>query len=374
MTFLTHTPGHNKAQLKTGSQSSFRNYAYRNPQLAKLEKALVSPFLKLMMEPEPAQNPNGYREIDQRAEEMTRIVFEKFGALSQKKAEIIECFDASKHDVHVSNSNGKLLEALIEPPTYLDWGRPINSHEKKFAFNKTNRLVATAQWAGMALTLLDLGTKIYVATPDKSRKEGTFACDIGVVIDDELYMCNMTMPERRTEMATLKNGVRMPWGMHMEGGDVYVFKKGVFVGISDRTDAEAAEWLQEKTKRDIVPVKLNKISLHFDVPVMPIDEHGSNGGGALVYHPGVHAASIAKIEAVFGKENVHSMSESLFRDLRANVQVVDAGVALVDFGETHVEAKLRKFGFTTLIETPYHETKKGGGSHHCSVLAIVKAD
>ena len=359
---------------KSQNAPQFRNYSYQHVQLAKLEKSLVSPFLKLMMEPEPPQNPNGYRETDQRAEKVTSILFEKLGALPSKKMEIVEIFDASKTDVYISNSNGRLLVGMVSPPTYLDWGKGINSHEEAHASNKPNRLVATMQWAGMVMTLLDLGVKVYIAKPSQAKKEGVFTCDIGFVVEDKLFMGNMSMKERWPEMGTVKGGVQVPQYLRIEGGDVYVFKNGVFVGNSGRTDSEAADWLQGQVSRKVVPIKLNKISLHFDVPILPIDRHRSNGGGALVYPPGVNSNSIRKLEEVYGKDNIHRVSKEMFEGLRANIQVVDAGTAMVDFGETHVERTLQNFGFKNLIEVPYYEVKKGGGSHHCSILALVRED
>lgn len=361
-------------QSKAQNASQFRNYSYQYAQYAKLEKSLVSPFLKLMMEPEPPQNPDGYRETDQRAEKATSILLEKFGALPSKKMEIVDFFDASKTDVHVSNSNGRLLVGMVSPPTYLDWWKGINSHEDAYASNKPNRLVATMQWAGMVMTLLDLEVKVFIAKPSQARKEGVFTCDIGFVVEDKLFMSNMSKKERWPETGTVKGGVQVPQHLRIEGGDVFVFKNGVFVGNSGRTDSEAADWLQNQVSRKVVPIKLNKISLHFDMPILPIDRNGSNGGGVLVYYPGVHSYSIGKLEEVYGKGNIHRISKELFEGLRVNVQVVGAGTAMVDFGKTYIERTLQNFGFRNLIVVPYYEVKKGGGSHHCSILALVRED
>jgi len=80
------------------------------------------------------------------------------------------------------------------------------------------------------------------------------------------------------------------------------------------------------------------------------------------------------LEEVYGKGNIHRISKELFEGLRVNVQIVGAGTAMVDFGETYVERTLQNFGFRNLIEVPYYEVKKGGGSHHCSILALVRED
>lgn len=353
------------------NESYFRNYEYASARLSKLEQSLVKPFSRYMMQPQPAQNPEGYRKIDQRAVEFSSLSLEKLEGLGAKKVEVVDFIDASKIDAHVSNSNGKLVAALVSPPPFLDWAKGINSHEDRFAYNKPDRLVATMQWMGMALTLLDHGVKLYIVKPSPERPEGVFTCDIGFVIGEQLFMSNMFKDERKPEMATIRNGTPMPCHLTAEGGDIYVFKNGVFVGKSRRTSAGAAEFIAGKVQRQVVPVRLNKISLHFDVPILPIDGHDGNGGGAMVYYPGVHARDISKLEKVYGAQNVHRMSKEVFEDLRANVQIMGAGIAMVDFGNTHVERTLNRYGFATLLEVPFFEIKKGGGSHHCSMLKLV---
>ena len=66
--------------------------------------------------------------------------------------------------------------------------------------------------------------------------------------------------------------VEMPEGLTLDGGDVLSVRDQVFVGLSSRTDAEAARWLAGQLERPVVPVEVDA-ALHLKTAVTALSEH-----------------------------------------------------------------------------------------------------
>jgi N-dimethylarginine dimethylaminohydrolase len=100
-----------------------------------------------------------------------------------------------------------------------------------------------------------------------------------------MFASNMVMPARFPEEKWIAGAIKPPQGVFIEGGNVILGKDEVFLGIGDRTNREAAEWLhgQLGTGKQVVPFLLKPGVLHLDCAFCPIEERDGTQGSALVY-------------------------------------------------------------------------------------------
>ncbi len=101
------------------------------------------------------------------------------------------------------------------------------------------RYCAALERCGLALTVL---------APDARYADGTFVEDTAIVLDDAALLCRPGAPSRRGETTAIRNALRtlgiavdvIEGPATLDGGDVCDAGDAWFIGISARTDADAA--------------------------------------------------------------------------------------------------------------------------------------
>ncbi|MEM2137877.1 MAG: arginine deiminase-related protein [Candidatus Anstonellaceae archaeon] len=349
-------------------------YVPKEPQLASIMERLGERhdcfFSKLKA---PEQNPNGYREPDWRAAQFTS---EMLSALSSHpKIEIVKQFDASKYPVNCQSEDGKLLTVVMSPPTHLDWNKPINQGEGRHNTDKPDRLLATWQFLNLVLANLDHGVRVVIIEPDPDRKEGTFTRDIGFAIKNSMFLANMVSPVRRSEEATIAGGIKPPAEVLVEGGNIVLGDGVVFVGIGDRTNREAVEWLKFMVDKlginlEVVPIQLKEGILHLDCAFCPIEKRNGNGGAAIVSpHAFASERDLELVKKMYG--NTMEVTETEFQSLVTNLLSLDKDVRIASPDATNVHGLLEKLGIhPVLIE--YFELIKAEGAWRCTELAVAR--
>jgi dimethylargininase len=139
------------------------------------------------------------------------------------------------------------LIAIVRPPTaalaecqltHLD-RRPIDIPR------------AVAQHAAYVALLQTLGAEVLVLPAEPDLPDAVFVEDVAVVLDELAVLTNPGAASRRAEVEAVATALsphrrihRMPHPATLDGGDVVVAGRTVYVGRSTRTNAEGIAWLR----------------------------------------------------------------------------------------------------------------------------------
>lgn len=122
---------------------------------------------------------------------------------------------------------------------------------------------ARAQHTAYVATLRALGVEVHTLPALHDHPDACFVEDAAVVADDVALVTRPGHPSRRGEVVSVFEALsrwmpveRMAAGC-LDGGDVLVVGRRMYVGLSQRTDAEGIEALRRTFSRyEVVPVEL----------------------------------------------------------------------------------------------------------------------
>lgn len=220
-----------------------------------------------------------------------------------------------------------------------------------------------------------------------------FTRDIGFVIDDIFIKSNI-LPDRERELDAIqyiidqidpKKVVRPPEEVHIEGGDVMLWKNYIFVGtykgsdykdyITARTNWQGVEYLRKLFPNKIVKefdlvkskIEARDNALHLDCCFQPV---GENKG--IIYKRGFREeADYLFLVDLFGKENLFHIRRKEMYNMNSNVFSIAPNVVVSEKNFTRLNNWLRENGFT-VEEIPYAEIAKQEGLLRCSTLPLIR--
>ena len=220
-----------------------------------------------------------------------------------------------------------------------------------------------------------------------------FARDIAFVIEDKFFKSNI-LPERDQEINALQtlfkliapeNSIALPEDCHIEGGDVIVCGKYVFIGvysgpdysdyITARTNLNAAKAIQELFPEKIVKTfELRKSNsnplenaLHLDCCFQPLGQ-----GRALIHANGfLNPNDYEWLIDFFGKDNVFESTKEEMTQMNCNVFSISDTVVISEQNFIRLNTWLVAQGFT-VEKVPYSEISKQGGLLRCSTLPLIR--
>ena len=230
--------------------------------------------------------------------------------------------------------------------------------------------------------LLQNGVQV-LRPEDMPGTEQIFTRDIGFVIEEYFFVANMKHAVRQAEVkgvdyiingASPDNIVRLPEGALAEGGDVLLHGDFIFVGISDRTNAAGADFLQS-----FFP---NKKVVSFDLVV------DQNDPDRNILHLDCTFQPIGKDQAIFYRDgfmNEPGLLMDLFPPERRidvnleeknlmfpNVFSISPTKVVVERNFLRLKDELRERDFEVL-EVDYAETSKLSGLLRCSTMPLKRA-
>ncbi len=219
-----------------------------------------------------------------------------------------------------------------------------------------------------------------------------FSRDVGFVIDDKIIVSNI-IPDRQEEIDAYEEIYRqihykqiynLPESVHVEGGDVVLYKDYIFLGQYDfpdyrqvktaRTNRLALDYLKmifpEKT---IIPLNLLKSDtdpyqgiLHLDCTFMPVGRDK-----AIIYRHGfMNPRDADHLIDIFGKENVFEITTEEMYFMNSNVFSISEDVVVTEEHFTRLNKHLREKWGMTVETVPYREISKMGGLLRCSTLPL----
>ena len=221
-----------------------------------------------------------------------------------------------------------------------------------------------------------------------------FSRDVGFVIDDKIIVSNI-IPDRQEEIDAYEDIYRqihykqiynLPEEVHVEGGDVILYKNYIFVGQYDfpdyrqvktaRTNRLAIEYLEMIfPERTIVPLNLLKSDtdpyegiLHLDCTFMPVGRDK-----AIIYKRGfMNPRDADHMIDIFGKENVFEITAEEMYAMNPNVFSISEDVVVVEEHFYRLIRHLREVWGMTVETVPYREISKMGGLLRCSTLPLTR--
>lgn len=232
---------------------------------------------------------------------------------------------------------------------------------------------------------------VYRPRPVKDCNQ-VFSRDVGFVIDDKIIVSNI-IPDRQEEIDAYEDIYRqihykqiynLPEAVHVEGGDVVLYKDFIFLGQYNfpdysqvktaRTNRLAVDYLKMIfPDRTILPLNLLKSDtdpyqgiLHLDCTFMPVGPDK-----AIIYKRGfMNPRDADHLIDIFGAGNVFEITTEEMYAMNTNVFSISEDVVVVEEHFYRLIKHLRdKWGMT--VETvPYREISKMGGLLRCSTLPL----
>lgn len=239
--------------------------------------------------------------------------------------------------------------------------------------------------------LTKYGVKVYRPELVESCNQ-VFSRDVGFVIGDKIIVSNI-IPDRQNEIDAYdriyreihyKNIYNLPETVHVEGGDVILYKNYIFLGQYDfpdypsvktaRTNRLAVEYLHMLfPERTIIPLNLLKSDtdprrgiLHLDCTFMPVGRDK-----AIIYKEGfMNPRDADHLVELFGEDNVFILSEEEMYWMNSNIFSISESVVVTEEHFTRLNDHLRNAWGMTVETVPYREISKMGGLLRCSTLPL----
>lgn len=220
-----------------------------------------------------------------------------------------------------------------------------------------------------------------------------FTRDIAFVIDKIFVKANI-LPDREEELDAIQHVLQKidpekvitpPEEVHVEGGDVMLYKDYIFVGtyrgddyadyIIARTNVEAVEWLKETfPDRKVVSFNLRKDNLdpynnalHLDCCFQPVGKDK-----CIIYKDGfLQEEEYQYLVDLFGKKNCFEITQEEMYQMNSNIFSIAPDVVISERNFTRLNTWLRSHGIT-VEEVPYAEISKQEGLLRCSTLPLIR--
>ena len=279
--------------------------------------------------------------------------------------------------VNINDEYSKLKSVVVSSASYFDSSNlAINNETIRYYAEKgsvpTKEAILEEQkqfWN----VLKNLGIELLVAEQVKEAKGQMFTRDLAFVIGDKFFVSSMRKENRRLaingwnhiiDQIETDKIVKVPPNIYLEGGDILVDNKTIYVGISERTTVDSIQFLKDVLKEEysIVPLKLKPKFLHLDVVFTII-----NPNLALIYKDGLEEESY-KLLNQYTKIEVTEQEQFT---LATNVFVVDPQTIIMNSIHKRIEEELKKLNLN-VISLNLTETAKDGGAFRCTTCPIER--
>jgi len=273
--------------------------------------------------------------------------------------------------VHCSNEYGTLKKVILASPTYMDIKEPINAIQKQHIGKKFNRKIAEKQHGDFVEKLKANGVEPILLSTESKYHEQVFTRDVGFTLGDHVFVSQMARKVRQGEencLISYLEAQQMPFTKMkdnmIEGGDVIIDGKTIYVGISNRTNEQAITHLQSLLPTyEVMAVPFTDTYLHLD----------------CVFN------ILSPTEGLIFPGEFHHDKERLLRNRYDFIEVskeeqATLGVNVLSIGNKKVfslpmnegvNKELQKRGYE-VIEVDYSEIIKSGGSFRCCTLPLVR--
>ncbi len=262
-----------------------------------------------------------------------------------------------------------LKDVILCQPKFMKIREVINETQKYYADENIDTEVAMQQHKQFSKALEDRGIKVHQLPPLEKYPEQVFTRDIGFTIGHTLYISEMGREIRQGEEKVLKEWMNEEHitikdlkNDSIEGGDVLLDRKTVFVGVSHRTSRAAIESLmQHEPDYNVIPVPFNEKYLHLDCVFNILSPEE-----AIIYPPAFHEEELKLLTSRY--KTIEINKEEQFT-LGTNILSIGNKTVLALPVNKEINAKLRENGYE-VIEVDISEIIKSGGAFRCCTLPL----
>ena len=263
-----------------------------------------------------------------------------------------------------------LKKVILCQPQYMNIRDVINETQKHFKNEGIHIEKALKQHDEFVDTLRGQGIEVILLPYHKKYPEQVFTRDIGFTLGETIFVADMASDVRNGEENVLKQWLEDEEisyyniiGHQIEGGDVIIDRDTIYIGLSDRTNREAIEHLQNLLKKqfDIILIDFQSKYLHLDCVFNIVSPEL-----AIIYPS---ALKPEQIELFKSRYELIEVSEEEQFTLGTNVLSIGYNKIISLPINKKVNEELRKRGFE-IIEVDITEIIKSGGSFRCCTLPI----
>ncbi len=270
------------------------------------------------------------------------------------------------------NEYGTLERVLVCPPAFMKIEEAINETQKHFLKDNIDQEKAMEQHKAFIQLLHEHGADVVQLPPISAYPEQVFTRDIGFTIGDTVFVSSMGTEMRDGEESILLEWLRESGVPHkkiktssIEGGDVVVDGKTVWVGISSRTTVEAVEELRTALPDyDIIEVPFDSQYLHLDCLFNIVSEND-----ALIYK---EAFDQKTIDHFAEKYELMMVNDDEQFTMGPNVLSIGNDKVISLPVNKEVNRNLKRAGYDVL-ELDISEIIKSGGSFRCCTLPVNRS-
>lgn len=258
---------------------------------------------------------------------------------------------------------------LMCPPDYYGIEYEINPWMDRA--QPADHAEATRQWTTLHRTLVELGARVSLMTPQPGLPDLVFTANAALIHNQTAYVARFKHEVRQREVPYDVDWfnthgfsvVEPPSGMYFEGaGDALFIGDTLVAGYRQRSDARGHQQLGEMLGVRVIPLELvDPYYYHLDTCFCPIDEE------TAIYFPGAFDD--------YGRRVLDSIVPNLIevpadeaRRFACNAVVVGRSVAF-NTGCPTLAKSLSDLGLT-IRSCPLDEFVKAGGSAKCLTLRL----
>jgi N-dimethylarginine dimethylaminohydrolase len=217
----------------------------------------------------------------------------------------------------------------------------------------------------------DEGVDVITLAANSSFPEQVFTRDIGFTLGNQTFVSEMASSIRQGEESVLQKWLdthQVPFQKlsqnHIEGGDVIIDGKTIYIGLSHRTSQSAIEKLQtDLPNYEIIIVPFDPKYLHLDCVFNILSPTE-----ALIFPEALEAETVNFLASRYKLINVSKEEQ-----FTMGTNVLSIGNKKVfSLPMNHqVNEEIRRHGYE-VIEVDFSEIIKSGGSFRCCTMPITR--
>lgn len=265
----------------------------------------------------------------------------------------------------------RLRSVCMCPPTNLTIKEVINETQRFYAKKNIDSKLAYGQYCNFRNILKKWKVQVFEIPPHHSLNEQVFTRDIAFTVGNKVMLTKLKEELRQSEhnygekwLQENKISYEKMLSNYIEGGDILIDQRKIWVGVGSRTTQKAAYELKTRfPKYDIFEIQVSHKYLHLDCICNILSPHY-----ALVYPPAFNKKDLDQLSAYY--ELIEVRADEQFA-LGVNVLSIGNQTIISQTKNDRVNFELRKRGFE-VIPVDLSEIAKSGGGPRCLTMPISR--
>lgn len=283
--------------------------------------------------------------------------------MSMESIDTIQSNCQSEYDI--------LRKVIVCEPQFMAIDEIINDVQKQYINDNINIDRALTQHHDFVDKMRNEGVDVITLPANASFPEQVFTRDIGFTLGNQTFVSEMASSIRQGEETVLQKWLdthHVPFQKlalnHIEGGDVIIDGKTIFIGLSHRTSLSAIEQLKtDLPDYEIIMVPFDPKYLHLDCVFNILSPTE-----ALIF-PG--ALEVRTVKFLASRYKLIKVSKEEQFTMGTNVLSIGNKKVFSLPMNHQVNEEIRNHGYE-VIEVDFSEIIKSGGSFRCCTMPITR--